>query len=283
MKPDALNEHEVSPIESCKKMNSDHIYKLYSDEDIRTYVQGNFPEFLELFDSLENQVMRTDMWRYLVMYKEGGLYMDTDVTCVHPTSIWLNYFAEGYARSQKHPSNSTALMAQETSRKIRAMVGIENFEKKLGKVRFNFLQWTMYAMPGHPIFLRTVEKIQRICQRRMFEGKCKTSSRESVIEITGPAVFSAAVREYAKEQQFSIDNEMNDRFSVYVAGDLAILGHDYFGCCWDERFDSVSKQAARHPDMLVAHGFFGRWKGEKFEREQGPGSKDRTTKIRLHS
>ena len=38
--------------------------------------------------------MKADIWRYCVIYKNGGLYTDLDTTCVIPIERWLPPDAE---------------------------------------------------------------------------------------------------------------------------------------------------------------------------------------------
>lgn len=57
-------------------------YRMWSDEDIDTFVKEEFPEFYkEYFIKFEKNIMRFDTFRYLVLYKYGGLYADMDYEC----------------------------------------------------------------------------------------------------------------------------------------------------------------------------------------------------------
>lgn len=55
-------------------------YKFYTDDSARDYIQANFPDrFASVFDSLLPGAYKADFFRYLVLYKEGGIYVDVDV------------------------------------------------------------------------------------------------------------------------------------------------------------------------------------------------------------
>ena len=61
-----------------KALHPDFEYRFYTDEDIDTYIKTNFPDYYEAFNELPRKIMKIDMFRYFLMYKEGGLYADMD-------------------------------------------------------------------------------------------------------------------------------------------------------------------------------------------------------------
>ena len=48
------------------------------------------PEYLQVYDSLETGVQRSDMWRYTALYLHGGVYADVDVVAKPPMAELLN-------------------------------------------------------------------------------------------------------------------------------------------------------------------------------------------------
>jgi len=60
--------------------NSGWEYRFYDDDAARGYVEANYPgRFVSAFDSLLHGAYKADFFRYLVLYKEGGVYADVDV------------------------------------------------------------------------------------------------------------------------------------------------------------------------------------------------------------
>ena len=53
---------------------------MYYDADLLQFVKSNYPEYLQLFNSLKGVYM-ADMARVLVIYHYGGIYMDLDFYC----------------------------------------------------------------------------------------------------------------------------------------------------------------------------------------------------------
>ncbi|KAL7515526.1 hypothetical protein ACHAXN_013469 [Cyclotella atomus] len=55
-------------------------YRFYTDDTARKYIQENYPlRFVTVFDSLVPGAYKADFFRYLVLYKDGGIYVDVDV------------------------------------------------------------------------------------------------------------------------------------------------------------------------------------------------------------
>ena len=57
------------------------------------FVKKFFPEFAAAYMSFEHpcHVMRADLFRYLVLYKFGGVYMDLDGKCVKSFDQWWTF------------------------------------------------------------------------------------------------------------------------------------------------------------------------------------------------
>ncbi len=73
-------------------LHPDWEYHLWTDEDNLAFVKSEFPDFLDVFTSLPKPIMRADVIRYLLMYKLGGLYLDTDYEMLKPFDL-LDYEA----------------------------------------------------------------------------------------------------------------------------------------------------------------------------------------------
>lgn len=60
-----------------KELNPKFNYQLFDDYDCREFIKNNFmSEVLYAFDSLIPGAYKADLWRYCVLYKLGGVYLD---------------------------------------------------------------------------------------------------------------------------------------------------------------------------------------------------------------
>jgi mannosyltransferase OCH1-like enzyme len=52
-------------------------YQLFDDNDCREFIKNNFEEsILHAYDSLIPGAYKADLWRYCILYKQGGIYLD---------------------------------------------------------------------------------------------------------------------------------------------------------------------------------------------------------------
>ena len=60
-----------------KYNNPEFNYYLFDDEDCRNFIKENFDNsVLNAYDSLIPGAYKADLWRYCVLYKKGGIYLD---------------------------------------------------------------------------------------------------------------------------------------------------------------------------------------------------------------
>jgi mannosyltransferase OCH1-like enzyme len=71
-------------VEQLKQQNPEFSYELYDDNDCREFIRINFaPDVLHAYDMLIPGAYKADLWRYCVLYKNGGIYMDIKLSCVN--------------------------------------------------------------------------------------------------------------------------------------------------------------------------------------------------------
>lgn len=74
-----------------KKYHPEWDYKLWTDQDIADFGLIN----IDNYNKTKNVAIRSDILRYEILYKEGGLYVDTDFECLKSFEdlIYLNFFS----------------------------------------------------------------------------------------------------------------------------------------------------------------------------------------------
>jgi mannosyltransferase OCH1-like enzyme len=59
------------------KNNPEFDFYIYDDNKCREFIQDNFDtDVLNAFDNLVPGAYKADLWRYCILYKNGGIYMD---------------------------------------------------------------------------------------------------------------------------------------------------------------------------------------------------------------
>jgi mannosyltransferase OCH1-like enzyme len=68
--------------DKLRKENPEFQYFLFDDDDCRKFIKENFDEnVLYAFDNLIPGAYKADLWRYCILYKKGGIYLDIKFQC----------------------------------------------------------------------------------------------------------------------------------------------------------------------------------------------------------
>ena len=124
------------PVKSWKRLNPDFEYKFYSDDDMKRYVEKYYPKILKYYNNNMKPVQRSDIFRYIVIYAEGGIYADIDTTCAVPIHNWLTY-TENFTKAAPRLPVVNNVNKFDLNSKVNFIVGFEAIQKNL--VGKNFL------------------------------------------------------------------------------------------------------------------------------------------------
>jgi alpha 1,6-mannosyltransferase len=147
---------------------------------------ASVPEVLEAYAALPQPVLKADFFRYLILLARGGIYSDIDTFALKSAIEWI---------PEQVPQESLGLV-----------VGIEADPdrpdwKDWYSRRIQFCQWTIQSKPGHPALRDIVTRITKETLKRKAEGVFVTKEK-SVVEFTGPAVWTDTVFDYMNDRRF---------------------------------------------------------------------------------
>ena len=76
--------------ERARKQNINHRYKFVSTAEQRTCVQMHCPSSYEAYKSMTMLSSKADIFRYCLLYINGGIWVDADIVALEPLSWWVN-------------------------------------------------------------------------------------------------------------------------------------------------------------------------------------------------
>jgi hypothetical protein len=77
-------------VNTWKDNNPEYEYRYMDDEEAGEFIKLEYgDEVYSFFINAPVGVMRGDMWRYLIIYKYGGVYTDLDTECIKPILTWM--------------------------------------------------------------------------------------------------------------------------------------------------------------------------------------------------
>lgn len=138
-------------------------HRFYDDRDCRAFIEDDFPEWLDIFDGFSRPIQRFDLFRYLVIYRHGGLYIDMDMQCLKPVDRLL--------------AGKACVLSVER-------ILTKRYQSELGyKEPFQIANCVFAAAPGHAFLNRILERIRQVAERPAL-------SDDDVEEITGPRMLT---------------------------------------------------------------------------------------------
>lgn len=90
---------------SWQEKNPDWEYKYVSGKERAGFVLNNFgQEWFDIYNSYKTNISRADLWRYMCLYINGGLYADLDILCKESIE---NFFDLNYDFIASEESNGS--------------------------------------------------------------------------------------------------------------------------------------------------------------------------------
>jgi inositol phosphorylceramide mannosyltransferase catalytic subunit len=142
-----------------RKKNPGYAYEFYDDERIEEFLQLEFgSDMFDLYKKLNIGAAKADFFRYAVLYKKGGVYVDID--------SGINGRMDEFIRKE-----DSAIITKERNPAL-------------------FVQWALIYSPGHPFLKRTMEMVMENIEQNKFP--------HDVHNMTGPSVYTRAIIESLK-------------------------------------------------------------------------------------
>jgi hypothetical protein len=90
-------------VELLKLQNPEFTYFLYDDNMCRDFIEKNFDtDVLYSFNKLKPGAYKADLWRYCILYKYGGIYLDIKFSCIHDFKLIELTDKEYFVRDLPH-------------------------------------------------------------------------------------------------------------------------------------------------------------------------------------
>jgi mannosyltransferase OCH1-like enzyme len=220
---------------SWTDLNPEYEYRFFDDSDIERCVMEEFPEYISAYKKIQQGAVKSDLWRYLILYKYGGVYADMDCRCVVPLKNWIRPAAE--------------------------------WVTQLGMNK-DVCQWLIITVPYNPILKKAAEKSREnllrpktVCEYKGFKISknqdiqfCEDASPvrilHPVMTLAGPPVLQEAAEEcFASQPDSAIFRSIqivcvSENVSCQMAGNVQ---HDYLN---PEYLQALDKLSTPHYDSV---------------------------------
>jgi len=167
-----------------KQMNPEYEFCLYDDTDIIDFISNYSPDIddndnlLVAYNSLAIGAAKADLWRYLVLYKYGGIYLDMDAIIIQPLD---KLFLE--------VSNINSIPVPDIH-------GIITRENNQGI----FNNWILIFEPHHPFMKLMID----YCYYHI-----SSRSTNDILALTGPIALTSMLNEFYLWTSLSTNQDKN--------------------------------------------------------------------------
>jgi mannosyltransferase OCH1-like enzyme len=204
----------ASNVQRLKERNPNWIHRFYDYDDRVKFIDHIYgKEVLRLYNSIDPfyGAARADLFRYLLLYKEGGIYFDMKSSArfpldsvVRPDDLFLlsRWRREGVDHARAWGSHH-----------------------ELKHLPFGeFQQWFIASAPGHPYLKRVIDYVLR--NLTIYVNGIHGTGAYGVLRVTGPVTYTLAIDGIMNEHPHRVVDAITDLGFVYsVFGEGASEAH----------------------------------------------------------
>ena len=168
-------------VQDLRARNPEYQYKLFDDAEIIAFIDQFYdPEILRIFQTInpEYGAARADLFRYLLMYKMGGIYLDIKSNAKVAFKHLLR-------------ADDSFLISQWDNGPCGNFPGWGVHDELSDIPGGEIQQWQIIAAPGHPFLRAVIETVLRKLQsyRPWRDGV----GRPGTLRATGPVVYTKTI------------------------------------------------------------------------------------------
>ena len=169
----------VKIIQHNKQICSGCKFVFYDDYDCDLFIKNNFDEKIYNAYNKINPVygaMKSDFFRYCVLYKIGGVYLDIKSVINYPIFKIIN---KEDVCVLDLPRNDAELWRKDSP---------------------TYEQWILMFSPNHPYLLEMINQIVYYIETKYTpNSRIYKSTKSKILQVTGPDAFTNAINTYIRK------------------------------------------------------------------------------------
>lgn len=169
-------------VAALKAMNPGWEYRFYDDPAVEAFIRDVYgPKILDYYRRIDPRygAARADLFRYLLIYKCGGVYLDIKSTVARPLDEILDT-GERYLLCRWNNGAGAKFQGYGLHAALRSVGGGE------------FQQWHVIAAPGAPFLRAVIDAVLTNIDR--YRPWLHGTGRRGVLQVTGPIAYTLAIQ-----------------------------------------------------------------------------------------
>lgn len=167
-------------INHIRELNPTWSYRFFDDKAVEDFILKEYGEkILNVYLSISPQLgpARADLFRYLLLYKTGGVYLDIKSTLTKPLDSVLypeDVFILSHWYKQAHQPKELVYL---------------NYQEDI--------QWAILSASGHPFLRQVINNV--LGNLQVYNPWLHGIGKRAVLRITGPYAYTCAIEPIKKD------------------------------------------------------------------------------------
>lgn len=190
-------------ISKIKKLNPNWEYRFYDDEDIVSFISKNYePHILEYYNKINPKygAARADLFRYLLIYKLGGVWLDIKSSINKPLDEVIK-------------KDDVFLLSQWQNKMTEPFKGWGLHRLLLHVPGGEFQQWHIISAKENPLIKAAIEKVLR--NIHIYSASTFGVGSNGIFITTGPTVYTLAIEPLLEKYPHRFVDSIRDLDLVY--------------------------------------------------------------------
>jgi len=197
-----LPEKLVANVDQLRRLNPEWEYRFYDDNDIAAFIQTHYPaEVWRYFERIDPSygAARADLFRYLLMYRMGGVYLDIKSVMTRPIAL----------------RDDDRLLLSNWPKVSEGFDWGGHYELR-HIAAGEYQQWHIVCAPGHPCMKAVIETV--LANIDTYDPSLHGVGKKGVLRVTGPIAYTTAIHRIQREHPHrvvDIKDELGFEYNVY--------------------------------------------------------------------
>lgn len=180
-KSDKLPLQILENINYIQKLNPDWKYQLYTDDEVESFILTHYGNnMLKVYNKInpDYAAAKCDLFRYLLIYKKGGVYLDIKSAMSKPLNdiikedvYYLSHWKQKYWKNIFPPNGE-------------------------------FQQWFIISKPKHPYLKNVIQNV--IHNISNYDKEKNGVGKFATLSLTGPIVYTRTINKILKKHKHKI-------------------------------------------------------------------------------
>ena len=180
-------------LQRFRRLNSDYTFSFFDDQRMAQYMNSNFAghPILELFHGDHMPSGKADIWRYCMLFREGGIYCDIDSALAVPLRELLHEESSELISFEKDKWSDQLSLDRYADPDVFLPGPPESIKSNLDYPDHSMINWLLCFEKGSPILEELINLIVRhahFYRNKKFENVSLAGNH-----FTGPLALTQAV------------------------------------------------------------------------------------------